>query len=68
MVMKPQSCRNCGKEIFQNQRVCPKCGRDTEQDVPDRIEKTQDNFFGSFFLCCCGFNVHSCDKLTWRIN
>ncbi|MFB5606658.1 MAG: zinc-ribbon domain-containing protein [Candidatus Nitrosomaritimum yanchengensis] len=33
--MKPQSCRNCGKEIFQNQRVCPKCGRDTEQDDPD---------------------------------
>jgi uncharacterized OB-fold protein len=36
--MKPQSCRNCGKEIFQNQRVCPKCGRDTEQDDPEWIK------------------------------
>ncbi len=33
--MKPQSCRNCGKELFQSQRVCPKCGRDLEQDDPD---------------------------------
>lgn len=40
--MKPQSCRNCGKEIFQNQRVCPKCGRDTEQDDPDWIEEILD--------------------------
>ncbi|MCV0412812.1 zinc-ribbon domain-containing protein [Nitrosarchaeum sp.] len=30
--MKPQSCRNCGKELHQNQRVCPSCGRDTGYD------------------------------------
>ncbi|HJJ22573.1 MAG TPA: zinc-ribbon domain-containing protein [Nitrosopumilus sp.] len=33
--MKPQSCRNCGKELWQNQRVCPHCGRDSGQDDPD---------------------------------
>jgi uncharacterized OB-fold protein len=35
LFMKPQSCRNCGKEIFQNQKVCPECGRDTNQEDPD---------------------------------
>ena len=30
--MKPQSCRNCGKELMQNQRMCPSCGRDTGYD------------------------------------
>ncbi|MDH3611473.1 MAG: zinc-ribbon domain-containing protein [Nitrosopumilus sp.] len=34
--MKPQSCRNCGMELYQNQRVCPKCGRETDQDDPDK--------------------------------
>jgi len=33
-VMKPQSCRNCGKELWQNQRICPSCGKDREQDDP----------------------------------
>ena len=35
ITMKPQSCRNCGKELWQNQRICPSCGRDREQDDPD---------------------------------
>lgn len=30
--MKPQSCRNCGKELMQNQRMCPSCGKDTGYD------------------------------------
>jgi len=30
--MKQQSCRNCGKELWQDQRICPKCGRNREQD------------------------------------
>ena len=34
-VMKPQSCRNCGKELGQNQRICPSCGKDREHDVPE---------------------------------
>jgi len=33
--MKPQSCRNCGKELWQNQRVCPHCGQDRGQDDPE---------------------------------
>lgn len=33
--MKPQSCRNCSKELWENQRICPSCGRDREQDDPD---------------------------------
>jgi len=33
--MKPQSCRNCGKELWQNQRVCPHCGKDRGQDDPE---------------------------------
>jgi len=30
--MKPQSCRNCGKELSQNQRICTSCGRDSGYD------------------------------------
>ncbi|MGI0057814.1 MAG: zinc-ribbon domain-containing protein [Nitrosarchaeum sp.] len=26
--MKPQSCRNCGKELWEEQIICPKCGHD----------------------------------------
>jgi RNA polymerase subunit RPABC4/transcription elongation factor Spt4 len=33
--MKPQSCRNCGKELWQNQTTCPSCGRDREQEDPE---------------------------------
>jgi len=33
--MKPQSCRNCGKELWQNERTCPQCGRDRGQDDPE---------------------------------
>ena len=33
--MKPQSCRNCGKELWDNEKICPKCGRDREQDDPE---------------------------------
>ncbi len=33
--MKPQSCRNCGKELYQNQRVCPNCGKETDSDDPE---------------------------------
>jgi len=33
--MKPQSCRNCGKELWENQRICPHCGRDRGQDDPE---------------------------------
>jgi len=37
--MKPQSCRSCGKELWQNQRVCPSCGRDrgAKEDAPDKL-------------------------------
>ena len=30
--MKPQSCRNCGKELFENQKTCSNCGRDSGYD------------------------------------
>ena len=30
--MKPQSCRNCGKELQQSQRICPSCGKDSGYD------------------------------------
>jgi len=30
--MKPESCRNCGKEFWENERICLKCGREREQD------------------------------------
>jgi|TARA_B100000809_G_C14706932_1_gene376326 RNA polymerase subunit RPABC4/transcription elongation factor Spt4 len=33
--MKPQSCRNCGEELWENQKVCPQCGRDREQGDPE---------------------------------
>jgi len=33
--MKPQSCRNCGKELWENPKVCPQCGQDIEQDDPE---------------------------------
>ncbi|MHA7647622.1 zinc-ribbon domain-containing protein [Nitrosopumilus sp. S4] len=33
--MKPQSCRNCGQELWQNQRICPKCGKDSGYDDTD---------------------------------
>ncbi|WP_425339008.1 zinc-ribbon domain-containing protein [Nitrosopumilus adriaticus] len=33
--MKPQSCRNCGKELWQNQNACPNCGREREQEDPE---------------------------------
>ncbi|WP_187146191.1 MULTISPECIES: zinc-ribbon domain-containing protein [Nitrosopumilus] len=33
--MKPQSCRNCGKELWQNQTVCPQCGRERESEDPE---------------------------------
>ncbi|WP_158641215.1 zinc-ribbon domain-containing protein [Candidatus Nitrosopumilus salarius] len=33
--MKPQSCRNCGKELYQNQRICPQCGRDRGEEDPE---------------------------------
>lgn len=33
--MKPQSCRNCGKELCQNPRVYPNCGWDTDYDDAD---------------------------------
>ncbi|MBT8172833.1 MAG: zinc-ribbon domain-containing protein [Nitrosopumilus sp.] len=33
--MKPQSCRNCGKELWQNQTICPHCGREREQEDPE---------------------------------
>ncbi|MCV0366845.1 MAG: zinc-ribbon domain-containing protein [Nitrosopumilus sp.] len=32
--MKPQSCRNCGKELWQNQTICPHCGREREHEDP----------------------------------
>ena len=35
--MRPQSCRKCGKELHQNQRVCPSCGKDTEYDDTNRM-------------------------------
>ena len=34
-VMKPQSCRNCGKELWQDQRMYPSCGKDREHDDPE---------------------------------
>ena len=37
--MKPQSCRNCGMEIFQNQRICPSCGKDAGQDELSKEER-----------------------------
>ncbi|MGY5140771.1 MAG: zinc-ribbon domain-containing protein [Candidatus Nitrosopumilus sp. Bin_571-38] len=33
--MKPHSCRNCGKELFQNQRTCPHCGKESGYDGPE---------------------------------
>lgn len=33
--MKPQSCRKCGKELWENQRICPHCGLDRGQDEPE---------------------------------
>ncbi|MFQ5475577.1 MAG: zinc-ribbon domain-containing protein [Nitrosopumilus sp.] len=33
--MKPQSCRNCGKELWENQKLCPHCGKDRGQDDPE---------------------------------
>ncbi|MFB5609739.1 MAG: zinc-ribbon domain-containing protein [Nitrosarchaeum sp.] len=30
--MKPQSCRNCGKELWQNQKTCTHCGRESERE------------------------------------
>lgn len=34
-MVKPQSCRNCGKELFQNETMCPKCGRERESEDPE---------------------------------
>ena len=31
--MKPQSCRNCGKELFEKLKKCPHC--DVEFDSDD---------------------------------
>jgi len=28
--MKPQSCRNCGKEFFEEKDTCPNCGHERE--------------------------------------
>jgi hypothetical protein len=33
--MKPQSGLNCGKELWQNQIICPNCGKDRKQDDPE---------------------------------
>lgn len=33
--MKPQSCRKCGKELFQGQKICPACGGEREDEDPE---------------------------------
>ncbi|WP_249111101.1 zinc-ribbon domain-containing protein [Nitrosopumilus sp. K4] len=30
--MKPKSCRNCGKELWDDQIECPECGRSIEEE------------------------------------